>query len=491
MGEVEDIINRIIASKPGLTFEKIIAMIEEKKKSYHGLLTDDGAAYLVAQDLGVPINYAGGKGIKLKDLVSGLKDVSIEAFIAYIGEVKKFKRRQSEGKVLRLVLDDGSTQLNCVLWDDKVDEFLSMNPSVGYRIKIIHGYTKSGVEGVEIHVGSKGTIKLEKVPDTKLTVSKKVSSLTVNDKVFVLEVFITSKGVLKTFKVNNREGKVLRVNVRDDSGFLTLVLWNEAADKLADVEDGRRLKILGGKVRLRATGGLEIHINDPSRIEVLPFKVDLDDLISKVADLKPNVRGLTLLLKAYSKAFIRTFKTPSGVEGRVASLLAGDDTGLVLVNFWGKASHYAEEIEEGDIFVVKNAYTRMGLRGLEVHVGLDGILEKRIDVTNFKILDLKRKIEQLKEGDKYVTLEGIILTTPESRTVNTIKGEVKITSFILGDDTGSIKITVWRELAGECEKLEAGTVVRLTHLYVKRGPSGEFEASTTRFSKLVVIEEVG
>jgi replication factor A1 len=493
LGGLENIINRILASKPSLTVEEIKAMIEEKKKNYHGLLTDEGAAYLVAQDLGVAIDYSGGGSsmkVRLEDLVSGLKDVSLEASIVHVGEVKRFKRGQGEGKLLRLILDDGSKQISCVLWDDRVDEFLSMNPSVGWRIKILHGYTKSGVEGVELHVGSRGAIKLERGFNVGTSV-KKISSLTVDDRVFILEVFIISKGELKTFKVNGREGRVLRVNVKDDSGILTLVLWNEAADKMVKVEEGSKLRILGGKVRLRATGGLEIHVNNPNMISVLPSKIGLEELVSKVADLKPNVKGLNLLLRVYSKPFTRVFKTPIGVEGRVTSLLAGDDTGLVLVNFWGKASYYAEEVKEGEIFTVKNAYTRMGLRGVEVHVGSDGILEKMGPLPGFKVLDLKRKVKDLKEGDRYITLEGIVLTTPEARSVNTTKGEIKVASFMLGDDTGSIRASVWRELADECEKLEAGAVVRLTHLYVRRGLSGELEASTTKFSELIVIEAEG
>lgn len=489
LGEIGEIIKYILTSKPGLSVEKIRAMIEEKKKNYHGLLTDEGAAHLVAQDLGVAVDYTGGKIIKLEDLVSGLKDVSLEASIVYIGEVKKFKRKQGEGKVLRLVLDDGSKQMNCVLWDGKVDDFLLMNPSVGWKIKILHGYTKSGVEGVEVHVGSRGAVKLEQTLNAGASV-KKISSLTVDDRIFTLEVFIVSKGGLKTFKVNDREGRVLRVNVRDDSGFLTLVLWNDAADKIANVEDGSMLRILGGKIRLRATGGLEIHINNPSMVSILPFKARLEEIVSKVADLKPNVKGLTLLLRAYSQPFTRVFKTPGEVTGRVTSLLAGDDTGLILINFWGKASYYAEEIKDGNVFTVKNAYTRMGLREIEAHVGSDGILEKRTDLSDFKVLNLKREVKDLREGDRYITLEGTILTSPEARSVNTDKGEVKVASFMLGDDTGSIRITVWRELAEKCEKLEAEAVVRLTHLYVRRGLSEELEASTTRFSELTVIKNV-
>jgi len=489
LGRVDEIIGRIARSRPGLTLEKVREMVEDKKRRYHGLLTDEGAAHLVAQDLGVDLGYSGGdRVVSLSSLVPGLRDVSVEASIVYIGQPREFKRRSGTGKVLRLILDDGSRQMSCVLWDDRVDEFLALNPQVGWRVKVLHGYTRAGAGGVELHVGARGFIKVVETEGGRAAPTKKISELTVHDRVFIVEAAVLSKGALKSFSTRAGEGKVLRIKVRDDTGILTLVLWNEAAEKMAEVEEGSMVKILGGKVRVRPLGDLEVHINEPDMVELLPSKVELRNMVFKVEELKPDMKGLILLLRVYSKPFTRSFKTPHGGEGKVSSVLVGDETGLIVLNMWGEASLQGERLKNGDVILLKNAYTRLGLRGLELHIGSEGIIEVNPEVSPPELLNLKRNVEELKEGDTYVTVEGIVLTNPETRIVNIPSGEVKVSSFILGDETGSIRVSAWRNLAEEVEKIEAGAVVRITHLYVKQGLTGSLEASTTRFSELTVLE---
>lgn len=488
MDRVDEIVKRIAESKPNLTPEKVREMIEEKKRQYHGLLTDEGAAHLVAQDVGVDLGYSNGKAVKLSSLVPGLRDVTVEASVVYIGQLREFKRRSGVGRVLNLVLDDGSGQVSCVLWDDKADEFLASNPKVGWGVKVIHGYTRVGARGVELHVGKRGVVKVVKAESGRGVPTKKISELTVHDRVFIVEAVILSKGVLKSFSNRSGEGKVLRVRVRDDTGILTLVLWNEAAEKMAGIGEGYMVKILGGKVRVRPLGDLEVHINEPDMVEPLPSKVGLRNVVFKVKELKPDMRGLILLLRVYSKPFVRRFKLPHGGEGRVLSVLVGDETGLIVLNMWGEASLQGEKLNDGDIILVRNAYTRLGLRGLELHISSDGAVEANPGIPAPEPLNLKRNVDELKDGDTYVTIEGIVLTNPESRLVNTPSGEVKISSFIIGDETGSIRVSAWRELADEVEKLEAGSTVRITHLHIRQGLTGSLEASTTRFSELKVLE---
>ena len=489
LDRVDEIIRRIVEHRSGLSLEKVREMVEEKKRQYHGLLTDEGAAHLVAQDLGVDLGYDGGGGaVKLSSLVPGLRDVSVEASVVYIGRPREFERRGGTGKVLRLILDDGSGQMSCVLWDDRVDEFLALNPQVGWRVRVLHGYTRAGAGGVELHVGARGAVRVVEAGGGRVAPTRKISELTVNDRFFVVEAAVLSKGALKSFSTRAGEGKVLRIRVRDDTGILTLVLWNEAAEKMAEVEEGSMVKILGGKVRVRPLGDLEVHINEPDMVEHLPSKVGLRSMVFKVEELKPNMKGLILLLRVYSNPFTRSFRTPHGREGRVSSILVGDETGLIVLNMWGEMSSRGERLKDGDVILVKNAYTRLGLRGLELHIGSEGSVEVNPDIPPPEPLNLKRNIDELREGDTYVTVEGIVLTNPETRVVNMPSGEVKVSSFMLGDETGSMRVSAWRNLADEAEKIEAGTVVRITHLYVKQGLTGSLEASTTRFSELTVLE---
>jgi hypothetical protein len=47
----ENLLNQILAKNPGMPREELLSMIERKKQESHGLLSDEGAVRLLAQQL--------------------------------------------------------------------------------------------------------------------------------------------------------------------------------------------------------------------------------------------------------------------------------------------------------------------------------------------------------------------------------------------------------------------------------------------------------
>ena len=75
---LEDIINQILLSRSDIKREQILQMIENKKKGAGDFLTDQTAARIAASELGVKIAKKPFRlKIQIKDLVSGLNDVSL------------------------------------------------------------------------------------------------------------------------------------------------------------------------------------------------------------------------------------------------------------------------------------------------------------------------------------------------------------------------------------------------------------------------------
>ncbi|RLE76465.1 MAG: hypothetical protein DRJ44_04015, partial [Thermoprotei archaeon] len=79
--EVNKIISWIVKEKPSLNFEQVKRMIEEKTKELGGLIDDHVVALMIAKELG--INLKGEKPkiakLKIKDLISGLRNVNLVA----------------------------------------------------------------------------------------------------------------------------------------------------------------------------------------------------------------------------------------------------------------------------------------------------------------------------------------------------------------------------------------------------------------------------
>ncbi|TFH16530.1 hypothetical protein E4H04_06475, partial [Candidatus Bathyarchaeota archaeon] len=71
------------------------------------------------------------------------------------------KQDGGEGKVGRLVLEEGGARINLVLWDDKVEEFGEIPK--GTRIQVISGTVRTGNSGSpEVHVSWDTAIKIIK-----------------------------------------------------------------------------------------------------------------------------------------------------------------------------------------------------------------------------------------------------------------------------------------------------------------------------------------
>jgi replication factor A1 len=165
---LEEIINQILASRSELKREQIMQIIENKKKEAGDFLTDETAARIAATELGVKITKKQFRlKIQIKDLVSGLNDVSVEGQVVSVYPPKTFKRRDwTQGKLASILVSDKSGRLRVVLWDKKVAIVEAGKIQKNQTIKISHGYVREGQDGKpELHLGDKGNIKVLAEPE--------------------------------------------------------------------------------------------------------------------------------------------------------------------------------------------------------------------------------------------------------------------------------------------------------------------------------------
>ena len=268
MGRLEDLIKRILKAREGLGEDHLRRLIEEKKKAYLGFLSDEGAAHLVAQDLSVELE--GGKfreAVPIGSLVQGLSDVTIMGRVITVWPLKGFKRPTGgEGSLLRMLLADESGEVVCALWDPALEVVeLSLQGKLLDRIlKVLHGYTRSGLQGgLEIHVGEKGTVHLvsddeaPKLPSLRdyITLLRDVRDGGVNLKCRVDEV----PQVRAFTRRDGGEGKISRIRVSDGSASAFLVAWDERAEELSRFKLGETLLVLNARAKRLLDGTLEIH----------------------------------------------------------------------------------------------------------------------------------------------------------------------------------------------------------------------------------------
>ena len=76
-------------------------------------------------------------------------------------------------------------------------------------------------------------------------------------------------------------------------------------------------------------------------------------------------------------------------------------------------------------------------------------------------------------------VEGVVSAILESKEVTTAKGEtVKLMLFELKDESGSIRVSAWRQHAEALNALKIGDKLRLENVFVKKGYGDKMELST-------------
>lgn len=123
-----------------------------------------------------------------------------------------------------------------------------------------------------------------------------------------------------------------------------------------------------------------------------------------------------------------------------------DENISMRVIVWGdNASHMARELIVGVLLLLEGAVVKkneflsrkLGEEVIELHAG---------NLSNYKILDVKRdKITELKPGSKAVIF-GFVLGNPRIRTYTDSEGkERSYMVFYVGDETGNIRVVTWKE----------------------------------------------
>ena len=136
------------------TFE---SEIKKRTREYEGLLSEDAAAYLIADELGADIAETAH--------ISGLNhgnSANLAVQVEEIGKVREFSRKNgTRGQVVNITISDTTGQCRLTLWDKEVEYVRNGQIQSGSRMRIVNGYVKVTDFGVEVNLGRWGSFFVE------------------------------------------------------------------------------------------------------------------------------------------------------------------------------------------------------------------------------------------------------------------------------------------------------------------------------------------
>jgi len=180
----EQIIERI--KKEGkISEEEINGKIDAKMKQLSGLISKEGAAHIVANELGIKIFDSFTGKLQIKNILVGLRSVETVGKVLQTYELREFTTNDRQGKVASLVIGDETGTIRIVMWGDQADNIKNINKDM--TIKVIGGYVKDNNGTIELHLNERSQVILnpegETVKDVKkfTTERKTIDKLTEKD----------------------------------------------------------------------------------------------------------------------------------------------------------------------------------------------------------------------------------------------------------------------------------------------------------------------
>jgi len=479
--DVDSLVEKV-AGDSGKTTEGIRGMMNQRKEITHGLLSDYGALYAVAKEFGISLENAKTIGLsKISDIAPG-RPFNIAGRVRMAYPVKEFQRKDnSTGRMASLILIDDSGETRLVLWDQ--NSKMVNRVKKGDVLLVKNGYGRESLQGgAELHATSLTSMSIN--PELSVNLPEVKEKMIKIDKLepdmsFVDLVCRVSSNYppLEFTRPDGTTGVRASFIGEDETGTIRAVLWDSAAR--LELERGDFVKLENAYTKQGLSGDIELQAGGRSRVIKTDVNIELPPLQEqgnvKISDVTDGMQNFSV-----SGRVIQIFPQKPYSNGMMASLVLGDETGTTRAVLWNESSDIAKELKKGDPIVIGNAYSKAGLNnGVEVHVGKYSKIAVNQDLELPSIEDIKRSlikeksIAELENLDSDIQVKGKLVDIDERKrliytTCPTCSKSIQdsgvgwfceqcnkdvepksnlVASFILEDETGSIRAICFRENA--------------------------------------------
>ena len=353
----DSLLSQILSTDQKITRETLLSMIEQKKQDSHGLLSDEGAARLVAQQLKIiPVSTIGLKDQRIMSIHAGFNDVTITGLILSLSEIRQFERSDGQqGKVLRVRITDGSGEMSCVFWDAMAETIVKEALGPGCQIRILHGYTKHGTAGeVELHLGSRSTLQILSRGNTAHRGFVDASSELPTGNKLKLRL-------LKLQKARSENGPTWAL-CYGEAGMVIAKFWDEHSDNVLSFGQGSQLFISNPWIDER-NGTTYVNVGSKSTVEREGSDLTFQPPVASISSIKPSPVLWTISGKVIEKSETREIETKEGRKTRVSNMNIEDSTGRIRVACWDLHAETTESLRIGDSIRMLGVKVRQGMNG--------------------------------------------------------------------------------------------------------------------------------
>jgi len=384
MYDFEALVTEVLHNKPEISRDSLMELVQEKKRTVgSGYLTDQGALFLIAGELGVKLQHMITADLTLKDLHIGANDITVVARVLAIYPIAEFKKKDGSGvgRYRRVNLFDRNGVGRLTIWEDNEEAIKLSGIAVDAPVRVVSAYVKQGLDGKpNLNLGKRG--RIEVITDSAIasklasisTLSKQVDQVQVGEMVFAVDGLAATDSKRSTFvrRDDGSNGSLTQFELRGSGEKTTRVVIWDGVD-LPEVRSGSRVRVTNLRQKNGRQGEAELHGDSATVIQVLRGDQPKDaetarsPQLVKVADVAKHVvsGNVDLEVMALSKGNVREVNLKDGSTAKKGEVVLGDDTGEITAVAWDEASNVIGGIQAGEKLRVHGAVIQVSKMGAE------------------------------------------------------------------------------------------------------------------------------
>jgi hypothetical protein len=385
MYDFDALVTEVLRNKPEISRDSLMELVQEKKRTVgSGYLTDQGALFLIAGELGVKLQHMITADLTLKDLHIGANDITVVARVLAIYPVAEFKKKDGSGvgRYRRVNLFDSNGVGRLTIWEDNEEAIKLSGIAVDAPVRVVSAYVKQGLDGKpNLNLGKRGRIEAIADPSivSKLvslsTLAKQVDQVQVGEVVFAVDGLALTDSKRSTFtrRDDGSTGSLTQFELKGSGDKTTRVVIWDGID-LSEVKSGSRVRVTNLRQKNGRQGEAELHGDSATVIQTLDSGNQAKDLetkyvphLVKVVDVAKHVvsGSVDLEVMALSKGSVRDVNLKDGSTAKKGEVVLGDDTGEITAIAWDEASDVIGGIQAGEKLRVQGAMIQVSKLGAE------------------------------------------------------------------------------------------------------------------------------
>jgi len=385
MYDFEAIVSEVLRNRPEIGRGSLMEMVQEKKRTVgSGYLTDQGALFLIAGELGVKLQHMITADLTLKDLHIGANDITVVARVLAIYPVAEFKKKDGSGvgRYRRVNLFDRNGIGRLTIWEDNEEAIRLSGIAVDVPVRVVSAYVKQGLDGKpNLNLGKRG--RIEAITDSSISsklaslsaLSKQVDQVQEGETVFAVDGLAMTDSKRSTFirRDDGSNGSLTQFELKGSGDKMTrMVIWDGV--DLPEVKAGSRVRVTNLRQKKGRQDEVELHGDSATVIQMLGTGDRSENAetahaprLVKVADVTKHVvsGNVDLEVMALSKGSVHDVNLKDGSTAKKGEVVLGDDTGEITAVAWDEASNVIGGIQAGEKLRVHGAVIQVSKMGAE------------------------------------------------------------------------------------------------------------------------------